>query len=90
MPGPATAWIAYGVVVDLNGDGRADQRIGIDNSTSDHREWITDLATGQTAVNRGPTYGGLEAFGTRVETWYVDDDGVATLVVKRRPDGIRF
>ncbi len=90
VPDPATVWIAYGVDLDLDGDGQADQRIGIDNSTSDHREWITDLATGQTAVNSGPEYGGFGAFGTRIETWFVDSEGLAGLIVKRTPGGIRF
>lgn len=90
VPDPSISWIAYGVVVDLDGDGQGDQRIGIDNTTADHREWITDLATGQTAVNAGPTYGAFEGFGTRLETWFVDADGLATVVVKRTAFGFRF
>lgn len=90
VPSPSNTWIAYGVVIDLDGDGRADQRIGIDNSTADHREWITDLATSQTAVNPGPPYGAFEAFGTRVETWFVDANGLVAVDVKRTPGGIRF
>ena len=90
VPDPSTTWLAYGVVIDLDGDGRADQRIGIDNSTAGHREWITDLATGQTAVNPGPIYGAFGAFGTRVETWFINRDGLVMLHVNRSPGGIRF
>jgi hypothetical protein len=90
VPDAANSWIAYGVVVDLDGDGHPDQRIGIDNSTSDHREWITDLRTGDTAVNQSGIYGGFEAFGTRIETWFVDPDGTATILVKRQPARFRF
>lgn len=51
---PTDQWIAYGVVVDDNGDGIADRRFGMDNipgTTTDwrrHRAWITDLHTGRT------------------------------------------
>ena len=51
---PTEQWIAYGLVVDDDGDGVADRRFGIDNipgPTQDwqrHRAWITDLHTGQT------------------------------------------
>jgi hypothetical protein len=90
VPDAADSWIAYGVVIDLDGDGNPDQRIGIDNGTSDHREWITDLKTGETAVNESGIYGAFEAFGTRLETWFVDPDGIATILVKREPAGFRF
>jgi len=92
VPDAATSWIAYGVVVDLDGDGRPDQRIGIDNSTPDHREWITDLRTGETAVNESGIYGGFEAFGTQLETWFVDPEGTATILVmgETRRTGFRF
>ena len=51
---PTEQWIAYGLVVDDDGDGVADRRIGIDNIPGPaadwwrHRVWITDLHTGQT------------------------------------------
>jgi hypothetical protein len=51
---PAEQWIAYGVVVDDDGDGVADRRFGIDNIPAPeavqghHRVWITDLHTGKT------------------------------------------
>ena len=45
MPDPAEPWIAYGVVLDTNGDGAPDVRIGIDNmATGEHRAWRTDLS----------------------------------------------
>jgi hypothetical protein len=90
VPDAASSWIAYGVVLDLDGDGRADQRIGIDNSTPDHREWIADLRTGETAVNLSGVYGAFEAFGTRIESWFVDPDGTATILVKREQAMFRF
>jgi len=89
-PDPNTIWIAYGVVVDVDGDGRGDQRIGIDNNAADHREWITDLRTGRTAVNLTSVFGAFEAFETRIETWYADMENRATLIVKRHPGGVRF
>jgi hypothetical protein len=89
-PDPNAIWIAYGVVVDGDGDGRGDQRIGIDNNAADHREWITDLRTGRTAVNLTSVFGAFEAFGTRIETWYADMESRATLIVKRHPGGVRF
>jgi hypothetical protein len=88
---PTLSWIAYGVVVDLDDDGQPDQRIGIDNSASDHREWIADLKTGETAVNQSGSYGAFGAFGTRIETWF--PGGIASgpvLIVKREPAGFRF
>jgi hypothetical protein len=51
---PTEQWIAYGLVVDDDGDGVADRRFGMDNipgSATDwhqHRAWITDLHTGRT------------------------------------------
>ena len=51
---PTEQWIAYGLVVDDNGDGIADRRFGVDNipettaGKREHRAWITDLHTGQT------------------------------------------
>lgn len=92
IPPPETSWISYGVVLDLNADGLPDQRVGIDNSLPgvDHREWITDLATGRTEVNRTGVFGGFGAFGTRVETWFVDANALPGLWVKREPGGIRF
>jgi hypothetical protein len=51
---PAEQWIAYGLVVDDDGDGRADRRVGVDNipgfaaGLGRHRAWITDLNTGRT------------------------------------------
>jgi len=64
---PTEQWIAYGLVVDDNGDGVADRRFGTDNvpkTTSgerEHREWITDLHTGRTVslvVRAGSDLGG--------------------------------
>jgi len=62
--------IAYGVVLDTNGDGVADYLIGLDNDANglggtskepdgrgDYHAWVTDLATGETADQFGPSYG---------------------------------
>jgi hypothetical protein len=58
---PSELWIAYGVVLDLDGDGVPDVRYGMDNlprssadEPGDHREWRTDLRTSRTLV--GETY----------------------------------
>jgi hypothetical protein len=50
---PTEQWIAYGLVVDDDGDGIADRRFGMDNMPGPakdlpHRAWITDLHTGRT------------------------------------------
>jgi hypothetical protein len=52
---PTEQWIAYGVVVDDDGDGVPDRRIGDENITNaagelDNRVWTTDLHTGLTTV----------------------------------------
>ena len=58
MPHPLEAWVAYGMVVDLNGDGVGDMRLGMDNAPEGlHRAWKTDLLTGKTAANTGAPYG---------------------------------
>ena len=58
IPQPSESWIAYGVVLDTNGDAVADVRIGMDNASAlQHRAWRTDLASGQTSSAAGPPYG---------------------------------
>jgi hypothetical protein len=59
VPEPADAWIAYGLVLDSDGDGVADVRLGIDNLPADggHRAWRTDLHTGRTESAVGAPYG---------------------------------
>ncbi len=54
---PSEQWIAYGVVVDDDGDGVPDRRFGVDNSQvaasgedPQRRQWITDLHTGRTLL----------------------------------------
>jgi hypothetical protein len=52
--------IAYGLVLETNGDGVADYVVGIDNDAprrGDFRVWVTDLATGATDEQLGPPYG---------------------------------
>jgi hypothetical protein len=50
MPLPQERWLAYGIVVDDDNDGRADYRYGIDNAGVDGsaRMWRTDISTGKT------------------------------------------
>ena len=56
----STRWIAYGLVLDMDADGAADVRIGIDNMpTGEHRAWRTDLTTGVTLSKAGPPYGAV-------------------------------
>lgn len=71
-PDPAELWIAFGVVIDADGDGDADYRIGMDNGLGErrHREWVTDLATGETEVNDGEQGYGFSAFGTGFDTYW--------------------
>ena len=46
---PRVDWVAWGVVFDRDGDGRADARFGIDNLPNGAlRAWLTDLRTGRT------------------------------------------
>jgi len=54
---PTEQWIAYGVVVDDDGDGVPDRRFGIDNipiaaagEHQGHWQWMTDLHTGRTVA----------------------------------------
>ena len=45
---PAETVIAYGLTLEINGDGVADYVVGIDNDAprrGDFRVWVTDLAT---------------------------------------------
>ena len=58
LPHPRDHWIAYGLVLDTDGDGVGDVRLGIDNMpVSGHRAWRTELATGHTDSAAGEPYG---------------------------------
>jgi hypothetical protein len=47
---PRTEWIAYGIVLDNDLDGRPDVRVGLDNRPGGSiRSWRTHLATGSTS-----------------------------------------
>lgn len=74
---PATRWIAYGLVIDADGDGIGDARVGTDNMPDgSHRAWSTDLATGRTMWKAGPPYGSVYDDGEvgtgslGLDTWY--------------------
>lgn len=73
---PTSRWIAYGIVVDVDGDGIADERVGIDNMPDgNHRAWSTDLRTGRTKWKAGPGYGlvyddGAALGGLGLDTWF--------------------
>lgn len=62
LPEPGDTWIAYGMVMDKDLDGRPDGRFGIDNGPAGAiRAWYTDLRTGVTQVTvggNGQTYDG--------------------------------
>jgi hypothetical protein len=101
VPDPASRWIAYGVVLDTDGDGMPDVRVGIDNMAGDqHRAWRTDLASGQTSASAGPPYGyvgqsmangGTGRWG--LDTWYPGEEGSAgraTLRYSLGPDETAF
>ena len=48
---PAASWAAYGLVIDVDGDGIGDIRVGFDNRVvGDTQMWRTDLRTGVTEV----------------------------------------
>ena len=58
FPDPPDGWVAYGMVVDIDGDGHGDLRLGMDNAPdAEHRAWWTDLATGLTEATTGGPYG---------------------------------
>jgi hypothetical protein len=83
---PFIRWMAYGIVVDTDGDGLPDERVGVDNMPDgQHRAWWTDLDTGQTKWKAGAGYGSVYdngAFGGSLglDTWYPsaseESDGV--------------
>jgi hypothetical protein len=58
---PRERWIAYGLVLDTNGDGVPDVRVGMDNMPASleegHRAWRTELDTGRTMSATGAPYG---------------------------------
>ncbi|HEX2470391.1 MAG TPA: hypothetical protein VHK05_07370 [Candidatus Limnocylindrales bacterium] len=92
VPDPASDWIAYGVVLDTNGDGIADVRIGMDNlpAAGGHRAWRTDLATGRTHAKAGPPYGSVRAPGDvsavgpiGLDTYYPDESQPSTGAILR-------
>jgi hypothetical protein len=71
---PSQQWVAYGIVVDTDGDGVADWRYGIDNAPlvkteSPRRWWRTDLHTGRTqsTVNETLWEGGGPFWGNHGE-----------------------
>ena len=54
---PSVEWMAFGLVIDEDGDGQGDLRVGIDNAPSDdYRTWQTDLRTGVTTARTGGPY----------------------------------
>ena len=56
MPHAQERWVAYGMVVDLDGDGVGDLRLGMDN-IGYGRAWRTDLETGATVATLRPPMG---------------------------------
>jgi hypothetical protein len=73
IPHPRERWVAYGMVVDVDGDGRADLRLGMDNAPrGQHRAWNTDLASGVTGADTGRPYG--MAGEMYWDTWYPGEE----------------
>jgi hypothetical protein len=73
---PAGRVIAYGVVVDRDGDRRADCQIGINNDAPGrgaYHVWVTNLRTHKTAVQDGPPYGMPVEFAHPAERLEPDD-----------------
>ena len=60
---PAVEWVAYGLVVDNDGDGVADAQAGIDNALEGSRAWRTYLQTGDTLAARGTRLAGFAVEG---------------------------
>jgi hypothetical protein len=79
VPEPTIAWIAYGVVLDMDGDGVGDRRLGMDNALGPiqagdgggHREWIADLTTGEITAFSAPY--GHDAFGVGIDSYYIGE-----------------
>ena len=93
IPDPRDQWIAYGLVLDTNGDGVPDVRLGIDNmpvTDPGHRAWRTELHSGRTTSARGEPYGKV---GERyVDTFFPGEftDDVAEIHVGLNADEPTF
>jgi hypothetical protein len=73
---PAGRVIAYGVVVDRDGDHGADCQIGINNDAPERgafHVWVTNLRTHETAVQDGAPYGMPVEFSHPAEREEPDD-----------------
>jgi hypothetical protein len=67
---PAQQVVSYGLVLETNGDGTPDFIVGISNDAprrGQFRTWVTDVATGRSDVQVGPSY------GYPVEFWHPDE-----------------
>ena len=90
---PRERWIAYGLVLDTNGDGVPDVRLGMDNMPATepgHRAWRTVLSSGQTMASAGAPYG---LVGDRyVDTFFPGEEtgNVANVYVGLRPEETTF
>jgi hypothetical protein len=93
VPDPRDQWIAYGLVLDTNGDGVPDVRLGIDNmpvTDAGHRAWRTELHSGRTTSAPGEPYGKV---GERyVDTYFPGEftDDVAEILVGLNADEPTF
>lgn len=92
---PRQRWIGYGVVIDLDGDGIGDRRVGMDNARTlgTRREWVSDLGTGEVVVNPGGF--GYAGLNTWFDTSYAGEGGrtdTARLIVGQGcgQRGLRF
>jgi hypothetical protein len=90
---PTERWIAYGLVLDTNGDGVPDVRLGMDNmplTEPGHRAWRTELQTGRTMSAAGAPYGLVG--GRYVDTFFPGEStgDVAEVSVGLRADEPTF
>ena len=68
---PRERWVAYGLVLDTNGDNVPDVRLGMDNmpvTEPGHRAWRTELDSGRTVSEAGAPYGLVG--GRYVDTYF--------------------
>jgi hypothetical protein len=91
---PGERWIAYGLVLDTNGDDVPDVRLGMDNmpvtAEPGHRAWRTELDTGRTMSAAGVPYGLVG--GRYVDTYFPGEStgNVAEFKVGLRADEPTF
>lgn len=81
--------VAYGLVLDADGDGAPDYLVGIDNDgpTGNPRAWVTDLHTGETKLRDEPPYGVPVEFSHPSELSFAGYTGL-TFLLGTAPRGV--